>query len=216
MAFTETEYFVIQSTFQYYPTMPVELNREAEGNLRYIRQAMERAEQVSAVSGLGGIGMGGVAIVGSIYAATVWQSEDDLRQQLLIWLVTAVFAITIGLIAAYFKSRSLERTLLNDPARRFALCLAPNLLAGAVLTGVLWSTPQHTLVPAIWLLSYGCGVLSAGTYAVRPVMLMGGCFVVAGVLAFVLTPAWLNVYLGTVFGGLHIIFGWWVFRRYGG
>ncbi|MCZ6641640.1 MAG: hypothetical protein O7F71_08690 [Gammaproteobacteria bacterium] len=196
--------------------MPVELQREAEGNLRYIRQAMERAEQVSAVSGLGGIGMGGTAIAGAIYASTIWHGEDDLRQQLLIWLVTAVFAITIELVAAYFKSRSLERMLLNDPARRFALCLAPNLIAGALLTGVLWNTPQHTLVPAIWMLSYGCGVLSAGTYAVRPVVLMGGCFVIAGVVAVVLEPGSLNLYLGAVFGGLHIIFGWWVFRSYGG
>ncbi|MCZ6620235.1 MAG: hypothetical protein O7E57_19115 [Gammaproteobacteria bacterium] len=196
--------------------MPLELQREAEGNLRYIRRAMERAEQVSAVSGLGGIGMGGVAVAGASYAATVWRSEDDLRQQLLIWLITAMFAITIGLVAAYFKSKFLERTLINDPARRFALCLAPNLLAGVLLTGALWGTPQHTLIPAIWMLAYGCGVLSAGTYAVRPVMLMGGCFVIAGVVALGLEPEWFNVYLGVVFGGLHIIFGWWVYRRYGG
>lgn len=196
--------------------MPVELQREAQGNLRYIRQAMERAEQVSAVSGLGGIGMGGTAIAGAIYAATLWHNEDDLRRQLLIWLVTAIIAITIGLVAAYFKSRSLERTLLNDPARRFALCLVPNLLAGALLTGVLWNTQEHVLIPAIWMLSYGCGVLSAGTYAVRPVVWMGGCFVGAGVLAVVLEPGSLNLYLGAVFGGLHIIFGWWVFRSYGG
>ncbi len=196
--------------------MPVELQREAEGNLRYIRQAMERAEHVSAVSGLGGIGMGFVAIVGATYAATLWQGEDDLRQQLLIWLVTAVFAITIGLVAAYLKSRALEGTLLNDPARRFALCLVPNLLAGALLTGILWSTQEHTLIPAIWFLSYGCGVLSAGTYAVRPVMLMGGCFVIAGVIAAFVAPEWLNVYLGALFGGLHIVFGWWVFQRHGG
>ena len=196
--------------------MPVKLQREAEGNLRYIRQAMERAEQVSAVSGLGGMGMGGVAIAGAFYAGTVWHDEDDLRQQLLIWLVTALFAITIGLIAAYLKSRSLERVLLNDPARRFALCLAPNLLAGALLTGVLWNTSEHVLIPAIWMLSYGCGVLSAGTYAVRPVVLMGGCFVIAGGFAVVLEPGSLNLYLGAVFGGLHIVFGWWVFRSYGG
>lgn len=196
--------------------MPVELKREAEGNLRYIRQAMERAELVSAVSGLGGIGMGCVAIVGAVFASTVWHTEDNLRQQLLIWLVSAIFAIVIGLAAAYLKSRSLNRNLLNDPARRFALCLVPNLLTGALLTGVLWSTPQHLWVPAIWLLSYGCGVLSAGTYAVRPVMFMGGCFVIAGVIAFVVKPMWLNVYLGAFFGGLHLVFGWWVFRRHGG
>lgn len=196
--------------------MPVELQREAEGNLRYIRQAMERAEQVSSVSGLGGVAMGGIAIAGGIVAAGVWHGEDDLRQQLSIWLVAAVFAMITGLVAAYFKARALERTLLNDPARRFALCLAPNLLAGALLTGFLWETPEHTLVPAIWLLSYGCGVLSAGTYAVRPVMLMGGCLAAAGVFALVLEPRWLNVYLGATFGGLHIAFGLWVFRRYGG
>lgn len=192
--------------------MPIELQREAEGNLRFIRQAMERAELVSAVSGLGGMAMGCVAIAAAIYAATV----VELRQQLWIWLVAALIAVTVGLAAAYRKSRLLERALLNDPARRFALCLAPNLLAGALLTGVLWDTPQHTIIPAIWLLSYGCGVLAAGTYAVWPVMAMGGCFAVTGVIAFALPTQWLNVWLGAAFGGLHIIFGWPVYRRYGG
>ena len=187
--------------------MPVELQREAEGNLRYIRQAMERAEQVSAVSGLGGIGMGSVAIIAAIFAAMRWQGAENLPQQLLIWMIAAVFAISIGLVAAYLKARSLKRTLLNDPARRFALCLVPNLLTGALITGVLWSTPQHVWIPSIWLLSYGCGVLSAGTYAVRPVTYMGGCFVIAGTFAFFVKPELLNIYLGIVFGGLHILFG---------
>ena len=192
--------------------MPIELQREAEGNLRFIRRAMERAEQVSTVSGLGGIAMGCVAVAAASYAAT----EDELRPQLWIWLAASVFAIAIGLAAAYRKSQALERALLNDPARRFALCLTPNLLAGALLTIVLWDTPQHTLVPAIWLLSYGCGVLAAGTYAVQPVMLMGACFAIIGVSALALPTQWLNACLGAAFGGLHIIFGWHVYRHYGG
>ena len=67
-------------------------------------------------------------------------------------------------------------------------------------------------------------MLAAGTYAVRPVLLMGATFTMLGTLVLLLPgifPAaapvqWANPSLAIGFGALHITFGWQVCRHHGG
>ena len=66
------------------------------------------------------------------------------------------------------------------------------------------------------LLLYGSGVVSAGTYSVRPVPIMGICFLALGCLALLAPATWSNLLLSLGFGGLHIIFGAIIARHYGG
>jgi hypothetical protein len=200
--------------------MPIYLHNEAANNLRYIRSAMQKAEQISTVSGLGGMLMGAVALGGAVTASL----GDDLRDQLMAWTLTALPAFAVGAGLSVTKALHYERDLLNDPARRFLWCLTPNLAIGALLTTILWNTEHIELLPGIWLLLYGAGVLAAGTYAVRPVRNMGACFVVLGTFtallpgwsAEALPGQWANACLAAGFGGLHITFGWQVYKHHGG
>jgi len=200
--------------------MPIYLHNEAANNLRYIRSAMQKVEQISTVSGLGGMLMGAVAIAGAVIASLA----VDLRDQLWAWTLTALPAVAVGSTFSIIKALRYERDLLSDPARRFLWCLTPNLAIGALLTTILWQTEHIVLLPGIWLLLYGAGVLAAGTYAVRPVLNMGACFVILGTIATLLPgwataelPAqWANACLAAGFGGLHLTFGWQVYKHHGG
>lgn len=192
--------------------MPIDIQQQAEDNLRFIRGAMERAERVSAVSGVGAMVMGALALVAMALAATF----TSLYEQLLVWIATAFAAGLAGALGSWLKARRMELLLFADPGRRFLLCLIPTLLVGAVLTAALLTTAQMTLLPSLWMMLYGIGVLAAGTYAVLPVMYMGGAFVVAGLFTQALPSAWSNVLLGLVFGGLHLFFGYRVFKHHGG
>jgi len=155
----------------------------AEGNLRYIRQTMERATTLSSVSGLGGVVMGCVALLAGGFAH--WQvAPGDTSGQLRIWLAAAVVSFLVGVVSTLWKTRSLGQTLFNDAGRRFLTCLVPSLAVGAMLTAALWSRQQWSLIPPIWMLCYGTGVLSAGTYAARPVPWMGAAFLALGTVAW--------------------------------
>jgi hypothetical protein len=192
--------------------MPVNLEEQAQDNLRFIRGAMERAGQASSVSGIGGMLMGFAALCAMVIAGQV----GTLADQLVIWIAGAVLAVTIGAVSCWAKAHKDRLKLFGDPGRRFLLCLVPVLVVGAVLTASLWTTPQIALLPGFWMMLYGAGVLAAGTYAVAPVMQMGGCFLVAGLFTLVLPGGWSNLALGLAFGGLHIAFGFQVYRHHGG
>ncbi len=192
--------------------MPIDIQEQAEDNLRFIRSAMERAERVSAVSGAGAMAMGALALLAMAVSAT----STDLAWQLMVWIGTAFVAGATGAAACAVKARRNQIPFFADPGRRFLLCLIPSLLVGVVLTAALLPGTQAALLPGLWMMLYGAGVLAAGTYAAPPVMHMGGSFLIAGVFALALPEAWSNVLLGLSFGGLHLFFGYQVCRDHGG
>ena len=192
--------------------MPINIHEHAEDNLRFIRSAMERAERVSAVSGAGAMAMGVIALVAMAVGAT----STELFRQLSVWVITAFVAGSVGALACAYKARRNDMQFSADPGRRFLLCLIPALLVGVVLTAALLPGAQAGLLPGLWMMLYGAGVLAAGTYAAPPVMHMGGSFLVAGVFTYALPVEWANVLLGLTFGGLHLFFGYQVFRHHGG
>jgi hypothetical protein len=190
---------------------PVELHAHAMDNLRYIRQTLERAGSFTAVPGIGGMLMGSTALA----AAWLAGPEEASWRWLAIWTAEAAVALLIGLSSAALKSRRVKIPLLSGPGRKFLAGFAPAMMAGALLTMVLFRSGNAALLPGMWLLLYGAAVLSGGSASVRVVPLMGACFMAAGAAALVL-PGWGDVLLAAGFGGVHIIFGTIIAVKYGG
>jgi hypothetical protein len=190
---------------------PAEMQEHAMDNLRYIRRTMEQAGSFTAVPGIGGICMGATALA----AAWIAVGRTGPGWLLLVWLLEACIALTIGIAGAALKSRRARAPLLSGPGRKFVAGFAPPLAAGALLTAVLYHAGAVQFLPGTWLLLYGASVLSGGAASVRVVPLMGACFMAAGAAAL-LAPAWGGLALALGFGGLHVVFGLVIAVKYGG
>ncbi len=191
---------------------PVALDAHAADNLRYIRETMERAGSFTAVPGWGGVALGVTAVAATLVAAR----QTTPEQWLATWLVEAVLAIAIAGGAMVRKAKQAKMPLLSGPGRKFALSFAPPLLVGALLTAVLFRAGDVKVLPGMWLLLYGTAVVTGGAFSVRVVPVMGLCFMILGAAALFSPAAWGNAFMAAGFGGLQIIFGLAIAKKYGG
>jgi hypothetical protein len=191
---------------------PVNIGDRAIDNLQFIRETMERSAVFTSVPGYGGMLMGATAIGAAVVAA----QQENVRGWLLVWLVEAVLAFFIGLLAMWQKSKIAKTSLVSAPARKFALSFAPPILAGVVLTGLLYKNELFGLLPTVWLTLYGAAVVCGGANSVRAVPIAGWCFMALGALSLFLPQVYGDFLMGVGFGALHVVFGFIIARRYGG
>ena len=194
------------------PVAVTSFGQHAEESLQFIRRTMERSSTFTAVPGLGGAGMGAIGVAAAILAA----GQSSAERWLVVWLLAAAVALGVGVTTMWRKAARLGAPLAGAVGRRFAMSLAAPLVAGAALTWGVWMHDDWALMPAVWLLLYGTGVLAGGVFSIAAVRLLGVAFMALGVAALATPPAWGNVWLGIGFGGLQIGFGFYIARRHGG
>lgn len=188
------------------PHTPVPIESRALGTLSYIRASIDAAGSL-AVPGAAGIVMGSLGTTAAVLA-----SVPALKPHWLgIWMIAAIVAFLVGGALVIRQATRHGRMLMASPIRKFLLCLCPVLLAGAALTFTLWYAGVERLIPGMWLLLYGCAVISASTVTgalnLRLIGSMGGIFAGLGLIALGAPPASHTLLLGCGFGVLHLIFG---------
>jgi hypothetical protein len=190
---------------------PQPLADRALDNLRYIRATMERAGSFTAVPGWGQVAIG----ISALGTAVIAARQSSSLNWLVTWLGEAILALTIGGWTMVRKARAANDSLLTGPGRRFGLSFLPPVAVGGLLTVALYLGGDRGLIPAVWLLLYGTGVVTGGAFSVPVVPVMGIGFLLLGTAALV-APGAADWLLAAGFGGLHIVFGIWIARRYGG
>jgi hypothetical protein len=188
-------------------TNTVAMDAHAQATLRYIRSSMDAAALV-ATPGSAGIVIGLVGVLAALLAAGPWRAH-----WLTVWIASAPLAGLLGATVMVRQQRLQGRTLFGASARRFALCLAPPLVAGAVLTVADLSDGSFRVVAGTWLLLYGCAAMAASVMTSRLVGWLGGLFLLFGIAALLLPMSAHNLILGVGFGGLHLVFGAYLVGR---
>jgi hypothetical protein len=199
------------AVFPIEPEAPVAFESSALGTLAYIRASIESSSSMH-VPGMAGIVMGVIGLLAAIVVSLPRWAPHWLG----IWLAAAAVAFLLGgaLVARQIVQRGHARYL--GPARKFLLCLCPALFAGAVLTLVFINAGMTNVIPGMWLLLYGCAVLSASTVTIagiaRLICIMGALFVALGIITFALPTMAHTAMLGLGFGVLHVVFGFLIGR----
>jgi hypothetical protein len=192
-------------------SQPPALHDRAMDNIRYIRETMERAAAFTAVPGWGQVVIGVTALL----AAYVGSFQATRSGWLVTWLVEAIIALLISGWTMDRKARATATPLLSGAGRKVAFSLSPPLIVGALLTAVFFRLGIVSVIPGVWLLLYGTGVVTGGMFSVSVVPVMGVCFMCLGAAAL-FAPQWGSYFMAAGFGGLHIIFGTIIARKYGG
>jgi len=192
--------------------VPPALHDRAMDNLRYIRETMERATPFTGISGRGEIAIGVTALAASVIAA----QQSTFKAWLAIWLAEGLISLLIAGWSMDRKARAVQMPLVSGPGRKAVFSLSPPLIAGGLLTIVLVRAGMTNAIPGVWLLLYGTGVITGGMFSVRAVPAMGLCFMGLGAIALFSPPAFANWFMAAGFGGLHMLFGAIIVRKYGG
>jgi hypothetical protein len=191
---------------------PAPIHEHALNNLRYIRETMERAGSFTSIPGWGGVWIGGTALAATLAAhdAASW------RTWLVTWLTEAVVAALIAAVSMIRKASRANVSFREAAARRFFVSYFAPIVAAALLTLFLWRAGYYLAMAPAWLLLYGASFVSSGAYSIPVVRVMGACFMALGAIACFVPFAAANALMGAGFGGLHIVFGIVIARRYGG
>jgi hypothetical protein len=206
------------------PYEPPALSDRAIDNLRFIRETMERAGSFTAISGSGIAATGVIAIV----AYAVSGNDLNAPRWLAAWLGAAVLALLTSVGSTYRKAQRTQTAISGALARKLALAFLPALITGAVITAVALRAGWFVALPGVWLIMYGSAVMAGGALSTPIVPVMGASFMLLGTVALgapvVLAPVWaeasrealLNAVMAVGFGGLHLLFGSAISRKYGG
>jgi hypothetical protein len=190
------------------PANTVTIDSHAAATLRYIRASMEAAGPL-AIPASAALTVGAVGLVAALACATPALSGDWLT----VWLTAAVLAGIAGGCLLVRRSALRGFALLGAPLRKFLVCLLPGLFLGAVLTVLEYRAGDLRVLPGLWLLCYGCALISTSAITGRPLAVLGSVFACFGLLALLLPPAAQNFVLGSGFGALHVLFGLLVDRE---
>jgi len=190
----------------------IPIDARAADHLRYIRETMARAAEFTAVPGWGGVAMGITAMA----AAYLASRQASASAWLVVWLVEAFVAVAIAAFAAATKAHRANSRLFSGPGRKFLLSFAPPIVVGALLTYTLYHAGALTALPGVWLLLYGTAIVTGGAFSVRVVPVMGLCLMLLGAVALFAPAVWGDAFMAAGFGIVHVGFGWWIARHYGG
>ena len=197
---------------------------EAEEHLRVIRQAMERSTKHSTLSGLSGITVGLIALMGCFLTQTLtWHTPDGLLWKLQfvgIWACVLFLSLLADYLFSKRRAARFGKRTLSPLGKHLARAAAPGFLA-ALTISLFYATHSGMIggyLYGIWMLCYAVSLLGVGMFSVREVSTLGWAFLIAGALTLLLPQGWIvgpRAMMAFTFGGFHIVYGAWMGHKYG-
>lgn len=165
--------------------------RDALSQITDIRTQLAAAQTFRGYRSLTTAISGLVAVLAACaQAMLIDQPRRHLDQYLLIWFIAAL--ISMAVIGAELVFRAIRSTPSQRQMSWFAIeQFMPSLVAGLLITYVItlkdWSFVP--LLPGLWAILFGMGVFASRRLLPRPTFLIGGFYMIAGLLIMTLKPS---------------------------
>jgi len=176
----------------------------AEHTLETIRTLMERSQRYEHLSGYSGLAAGALALAGCATLAGGWLPDTAF---VLVWTVVFVLAFAINAALTANRARQCGEPVWSRQARTVAAAVAPAFVAGVAVSAALVREHRLDLLPAVWLVLYGCGALATSFFAPRSIARLGLTCLALGVTSLVVSPGWPLLTMAVGFGATHVTLG---------
>jgi hypothetical protein len=159
--------------------------RDALTQIADIRQQMAKSEVYRAYRPLTTAFSGVVAIAAAIVQPIfVPQPRAHIQDYLTVWLVAAAISIVAVAIELTLRARRSSHPLRWELTSNAIEQFMPSLVAGALVTYVIASYAGDSMwmLPGLWAIFFGLGVFASRRLLPRPTYLIGGFYLVCGLI----------------------------------
>jgi hypothetical protein len=201
-------------------------------SIKAIRSMMEQSSRFLSLSGLSGIIVGLMAIVGVIiayaflglnidqpgYYTKILNVDGNLNIEVYSFLLTELVILLIIALgtAIYLSMRKATANAIpiwDATAKRLVINMAVPLLAGAMFCVILLDHGFINLIIPSTILFYGLAIYNASKYTLHDIRSLGLINIGLGLLAAYFVDYAL-LFWGLGFGVLHIVYGLYIYFNY--
>lgn len=157
--------------------------RDASSDLEAIRVLMERSALYRRTLAPTSLGVGALGLAaGALHRLLPLEGSTAFA---LCWLATAMVGIAIAFWTSRRQAVREREPFWSPPARRVAMSMAPPLVAGFLISipfllGEDWARRVIWLLPALWMILYGCALHAAGFFMPRGIRWLGWVYLAGG------------------------------------
>ncbi len=179
----------------------------AEHTLETIRTLMERSQRYEHISGASGLVAGSAVLAGCGVLGFGLMPFNPGTNFVMVW--TSVLLVACAAHCALTSARAHKRgeQAWSRQARTVLLAVLPCFLASVSISVLMARLNRLDLLPALWLLLYGCGVLATSFFAPRSILRLGLSCLTMGTISAVVVPGWPILTMAVGFGMTHLCFG---------
>ncbi|GAC1379709.1 MAG: hypothetical protein NVSMB45_02180 [Ginsengibacter sp.] len=195
--------------------------------ISHIKEMMDRSSNFKCISGVGGVASGMIAILTMLvyftssrkafYTQLVSFDQFEFANQIERIVVLAVSCFELAFsISFYFiwkRSNRMGISVFSSLSKRVFINIAVPMCVGGLLMIKVCMLHYYDLVIPVCLLFYGMGLMGAARSTFKEVYYLAAGFLLLGCVSLFL-PGYAFLYWTIGFGILHIIFGFFLWKRY--
>ena len=179
----------------------------AEHTLETIRTLMDRSQRYEHLSGYSGLLAVGTVLAGCVALGLNLLPFGPRLDFAVVWSVVFAVAFAAHLLVTFGRAHRRGEPVWSRQARTVLLAVLPSLVVSLAITVLMWRLDRLDLLPALWLLLYGCGALATSFFAPRSIAWLGVTCLAIGIISLVAWPGHAILTMAVGFGVTHIGFG---------